>query len=482
MKIPKLFFKLFFIILSSTITNSQEISYLKTLTIYGTTSSPKVCDLDNDRYKDLFYLHRNPLNNNASIQILWGNGLMEWMDTSTYIIDSNDIFSSSFGGGNLRDYSSDLIDYGDWENDSDMDISCAFGILKNQGNRNFVWDFIDSSRTKFFCTNKLIKINDTIKLARGTTTGKIELIDMYYNSTFLPTLNNNITITEFVTGDFDHDGKIDFVGGDEFWSPDTTYYWKSSNNYTPNIINSPYFHCKEMEVGDINNDGFDDIVAQLNEFFSDFPSQTYVWLSSVDSFINSQVIYNFHNHNELATLGLFDRDSLLDYLTIGVDDPRIAYLLGTKNQVLSHNKDTIYSESNIKWLEVDAHTGIEIQLLNLNNDPDNEVLIRTYNTFFFAPDTTYFYIYDDNTLNKKIKEEKQIKIYPVPLKETLFIENIPNNAVVKLYCITGELLFEIKTFSNKLNINTEKLLGGLYLINIFSIDLNQTEIHKIIKK
>ncbi|WP_288374840.1 T9SS type A sorting domain-containing protein [uncultured Chryseobacterium sp.] len=79
-------------------------------------------------------------------------------------------------------------------------------------------------------------------------------------------------------------------------------------------------------------------------------------------------------------------------------------------------------------------------------------------------------IYYNNTNQLSTKEvstaTKTFKTYPNPVKEVLNIENIEKNLSLKIYDLSGKLVFETITNSSKISIDTSSLPKGQYVVMI----------------
>ncbi|MDR4892456.1 MULTISPECIES: T9SS type A sorting domain-containing protein [unclassified Chryseobacterium] len=79
-------------------------------------------------------------------------------------------------------------------------------------------------------------------------------------------------------------------------------------------------------------------------------------------------------------------------------------------------------------------------------------------------------IYYNNTPQLSTKEvqaaAKTFKAYPNPVKEVLHLENIERNLPLKIYDLSGKLVFETTTHSDKTSIDTSSLQKGQYMITI----------------
>ncbi|MBB6329882.1 hypothetical protein HNP24_000832 [Chryseobacterium sediminis] len=79
-------------------------------------------------------------------------------------------------------------------------------------------------------------------------------------------------------------------------------------------------------------------------------------------------------------------------------------------------------------------------------------------------------IYYNNSAQLSTKEidaaTKIFKAYPNPAKEVLHLENIEKNLSLKIYDLSGKLVSETTTNSNKTSIDISKLQKGQYIVTI----------------
>jgi len=63
-----------------------------------------------------------------------------------------------------------------------------------------------------------------------------------------------------------------------------------------------------------------------------------------------------------------------------------------------------------------------------------------------------------------------IKIYPNPVNTLLHVENIPQNATLFVYDISGKIMFAKPAVSSSCILTTELLVPGMYLLVIIADD------------
>lgn len=79
-------------------------------------------------------------------------------------------------------------------------------------------------------------------------------------------------------------------------------------------------------------------------------------------------------------------------------------------------------------------------------------------------------IYYNNTAQLSTKEAeaatKTFKAYPNPVKEVLHLENIEKDLPLKIYDLSGKLIFEARTNRSKTSIDTSSLQKGQYIVSV----------------
>lgn len=77
-------------------------------------------------------------------------------------------------------------------------------------------------------------------------------------------------------------------------------------------------------------------------------------------------------------------------------------------------------------------------------------------------------VYYNNTFlgTKENSFKKVFKIYPNPSSDFLIVEDVERNLKVKIYDITGKLLYETLSSGKTLKINTDNFQKGQYILNI----------------
>ena len=74
-----------------------------------------------------------------------------------------------------------------------------------------------------------------------------------------------------------------------------------------------------------------------------------------------------------------------------------------------------------------------------------------------------------------------ISLYPNPVKNKLFINTTANIEQLEIYSITGQLVKQQTSFKDKVSINTEDLIAGVYFVKVTTKE-GLVSTHKIIKE
>lgn len=72
------------------------------------------------------------------------------------------------------------------------------------------------------------------------------------------------------------------------------------------------------------------------------------------------------------------------------------------------------------------------------------------------------------------RDSAGISLYPNPVKSILTISNIPEDATVSLFTISGKLLTKMKCTNSFLKMNVAKLESGVYVVKMHSTSGTRT--------
>jgi hypothetical protein len=314
------------------------------LAIGPESSSIAVADLDNDGCTDVSSLSVTSANgvSHLSIVIRWGAKTKPFAKTTSLAvmdIANGDRFL-------LRDAATETIRTIDFDQDGKMDIVTAFGVASGQSRRKFVWQPFQNGLDRFAQTQSAVAVvdwpNEGRVVVRPNTEGGLERCNRQGRCVALinhfkapPPGAPATLVTEVIVADFNHDNKLDILAAkqqpDELSADFTSIfrgYLYSGNDGFSAPVAVDDLNGNDIEVGDINRDGFLDIVAAEFEAINDFPGTSKIWLGGPTGFHLKTVIGNFQNHSDNAALVDVNNDKCLDIAQIGVDAPGINYQFG----------------------------------------------------------------------------------------------------------------------------------------------------------
>jgi len=197
---------------------------------------------------------------------------------------------------------------------------------------------------------------------------------------------------------------------------------------------------------DIDGDGDIDIFKR--ELVGE--DNLFTWLENTDglgSFIERQIISNFYQGRDMYATDI-DNDGDIDLLTVYVGDGKIAWF---------ENLDGLgtFGDRQI----IDNFASISIVGADLDGDGYKDVLTLANNNPVWYKNLTYLGLNDD-TINN------QIKLYPNPTQNILYIENNSGYAIstLKVYDILGRLVLQTNKPTKQLDVSS--LANGLLFVHM----------------
>ncbi|GER58703.1 hypothetical protein ULMA_08110 [Patiriisocius marinus] len=90
-------------------------------------------------------------------------------------------------------------------------------------------------------------------------------------------------------------------------------------------------------------------------------------------------------------------------------------------------------------------------------------------------------LYANQLLNTNEQQLENVVLYPNPVKNELYLKTVAVIDQLKIYSITGQLVKQQTSFTDKVSINTEDLIAGVYFVKITTNE-GLVSTHKIIKE
>lgn len=345
-------------------------------------------DLDQDNYKEYYFWGKETIleNNFKLYSISW-----DGVSFNQKII--NNTQSLDFFGILPRNISARIIAIGDVNGDGKQDVVTSSGALvssKSIGGGKWMPLPIDASEISFSNPvifeesslygqkNSILVVSDFLNIYQCTFAITVTC-EKRYDSGYNGPVGSYI---DAITGDFDGDKKKDIIIG--FHNPilDNSLIFYGKDIANPSVIN---ISAVDFNAGDINGDGYDDLVAQISEKISDFPSTTQIWLGSklgLQKVGDFGPIGNFDNHTDNSSLVDVNVDGCLDYLQIGADSYGFGYKLSSKSssgQCIPFSFDKkwdAYGFSPMTLPSGYSSGSMGVQVMDLNNNSKPEVFIR----------------------------------------------------------------------------------------------------------
>jgi len=457
--------------------------------------------------------------------------------TYVYINDNNQFKLASSNVGKI--YSS--IEVADFNHDGKMDYFINGIEYKAGAGFLFDIDYYKNTGGKFDKQTRFLpgSQNGHFKIADFNNDQHLDFIVSGLDSSYEPYMKlytndgenliekqvfNPISYSSIAVDDFDGDGLLDIVaiGQDENYDPVFRFY-KNNQDGIFTEIDLPYepisnaSGSKAIDTGDINNDGYPDIVITGDNDDNDAVNKIYLYNPTTKTF-------DYLPENNITPLGGttnlqladFNNDHQLDLLISGFDweAPGMPSLtkLYYSNRTNTNEKPTppttlehtiTGNKINLSWDgATDDKTPVkglkyEISVGTQANKSDVAKYIVTSNQWFLdldnTPEKLYWSVksidagrrYSDASEVKEISRlatseinAAKLNIYPNPIKD---IVNITSNKSVKnitVYDVSGKL---IKNYPSAKTINMLDFKKGLYILTVTFED-NSSITKKVIKE
>ncbi|ADX68562.1 FG-GAP-like repeat-containing protein [Weeksella virosa] len=327
---------------------------------------------------------------------------------------------------------------------------------------------------------------------------------------------NGIIDGKLAYADFNADGFLDLVvtGTDEDSNEYLSVLWNDGNGFfTPTVINDEGLNGASVDVGDLNNDGYYDFIIIGNDDNYEGHVKIFIYYPDEENF-NKALDTGLYNLGSNGTIRLFDfnNDNHLDVLMSGFDwsDPDMPSLnklfenTSAEKNLPPTPPTNLYLEKNnnkyyFSWEgATDDKTPTkalryEINVGSSSGSHDIAKYIVTTPSWFLELDDNHENIYwsvksidssfsfsassKENLSISNIGKSHQIKVYPNPSSEKIYIE-AQNITSVNLYDLQGSKIM-IKMNNDK-SIDISDLENGMYILKV-KID-DKTFTKKIIKK
>lgn len=334
------------------------------LEVDGSGGELVVGDYDGDGCHDLAYLVTSLESREVRLDVRWGRSdANNWQTLSAVMLAQRDAVGMRDTGHTLAALS--------WGGDARPELATALGIVSVSRERELTFTPFAGDPGIAFAPLPVLALPDGARLLRGTNDGAEECTPVGCAPLALPVCAGNVTcpVDEMESGDLDGDGRADVllgrardVGIATDGSALTRVFWWHGDDrpVTPITGIDPV----DIEIADVDRDGNNDIIAQVREYISDFPSDTVVWRAATGGWQRLQSFTNTDNHNDTMVVADIDGNGCVDWAYVGVDIPSVGVRLGDCQRFAD------------VALRLTATTGVGVQFLDANGDGAGELVIR----------------------------------------------------------------------------------------------------------
>lgn len=553
------------LVLSAIITKAQSFEEVSQPALQNYFySASAVADFDNDGFQDIFFtgaidsdgdtnvdvtsndFYKNTNGNFSSIQNFGDNSVH--LSAVKFIDFDNDGLLDVVTTG--LSYN-DIVNYQQyrWKN-----TGSAFTLVDNAPGKIYggldVFDFNHDGKQDYaingtqyiegvgfsqdldLYTNNSNGFQKTEAWLPGTQNGSFKIVDLNndneldavvngfnsdYEGTFNIYINENGTLVQksqlppvsdskMAFADFNGDGFLDFVvtGQDEnFDSYLAVFTNDGQGNFTESKFEGEGLSAGNVEVGDLNNDGYYDFVLMGDDDNYDGYTNIYLYNPQVQKFEKSENsgLYNLGSGGTLALFD-YDNDGNLDILTNGFDwaDPDLMpYTKLFRNTTTVSNQKpnapTILTATennnkiNFTWSGANDDKTLENSLqyeLTVGSESgksDIAKYIVTTKSWYLdktnLPSKIFWSVkaidaskkYSDKSQEKEFSvlavsdsKNETVSIYPNPVKDVLNVKTASKIKTHKVYNLSGQVV-NAKLISDK-TIDFSRLEKGIYVVEI----------------
>ncbi|MDY0089586.1 MAG: T9SS type A sorting domain-containing protein [Flavobacteriaceae bacterium] len=197
----------------------------------------------------------------------------------------------------------------------------------------------------------------------------------------------------------------------------------------------------------------------------------YITYSGFGSSLNEISVLKFENNNweYVGSMGISQGSAYSPSLRFDNND--ILYLAYGK---VENNEISVVKFENNNWQSVGTLNSIGSQVsLDISNNGVLYVAFRDFTNNYGATVLKY-----DSTMSINTHTHSNILFYPNPANDFVNIDNISDNATIKVFDIMGKLIYSTRA-NRQITINTAELSNGIYLVQIIT-DNQQKTIKKLI--
>ncbi len=350
--------------------------------------------------------------------------------------------------------------FNDTDNDNDADIIysliSSIAFLENDGTGNYLPEVIVNNQNGY--ANDFISSdvnNDNYEDIIYTPDYSLNWMENNQNNTFQ---NHLINIyggsNDIAAGDLDNDNDIEIVTASR--NVNRVYYSVNINSdgtfitLPPVLIQEP----NAVETGDLNNDGYKDIVVGT------WPSENLYWAE------NYQFRILNHPFDQFACEG-----GKVSFSVVSTGVIIYQWQVNSGSGYINLTDDDTYTGTNKAQVNI---TDITTELFG----NEYRCLVYDRNNFELITDAAGLYL-DCTKINEQQINNTETFLYPNPTTGIINLTPVPNAVSISVADITGKIVF--CTYEvDKMQIDMSQIKNGVYIVSIQTD--NKVLISKIVKE
>ncbi len=359
---------------------------------------------------------------------------------------------------------------------------------------------------------KLIDINNDQELdllVFGFDSNYDPIFNVYKNTngTFslsqeLPLINNG----KMAYADFNNDGFLDLVvtGQDENYDGYLGVFFNDgTGNFTENIIEGEGVDSSNVQVGDLNNDGYYDFVINGDDANYDGQTKIFIYQPAENDFVKAENT-NLYNLGSSGSLQVFDynNDNQLDIMINGFDwsDPDYLPLTKLYKNLSTETNSKPNAPTTLNATVEDEKIVFSWSGANDDKTPENvlqyelsvgssagksdvaKYVVTTKswylkkenlpsNIFWSVKAIDASKVYSDRSEEKTLavlgvneSQASKVAVYPNPVKDLLTVKTSEKINSVKVYNLSGQL--SAVKLNADYTLDFSKLSKGMYIVEI----------------
>ena len=389
--------------------------------------------------------------------------------------------------------SEDIV-FADFDQDTDIDIlfvsedSDFHELLVNDGNGLFTFIAYEFPPSTGNAVAVLDLNNDDFPDVVIGNNGQNNVYINNQDLTFTPENNrwpvNSEGTQDLKLIDLDNDGDMDIIEGIDLGSNNilinTNGFFAEENNRLPNT--GLILETRKISLGDVNNNGFDDIYVSTVNFIGTANLQNRLYINDGNGFFTDATVTNLplSLQNTLDAVFMdYDFDDDLDIITTDFQNPG-----GTNYHAFENDGNGVFTENTTIFEPFGLFQGVSLHAADFNNDSLTDLYFGNFQ------ETDDLLLFDPTALSTAdFDQSVDIIAHPNPTKGVVSILSMivmdESQLSIQLHDSNGQLVKELIHLGTRIRpldyaLDLSSLASGIYLYSIYHDDALVTQ-GKIIK-